>query len=262
MSEKLVFDVYNIPHLQNVCRELTQKIKAGKRYVLKLDEVTKRKSHKQLRNLFGNLVTPLAEYLSASYGIDIDSLALERELLKRYDVQAESPTCKFSFDFERMSPDIVPTRLLDMNTAQAGDFTDWCITYIRERFPDLNLPPYIDYLWMNKLTEEKVKQVVYESQKWGDRDKEYLEHIRSKPCIVCGVVSQKREVHHLNDITLGGGMAEKVPDYYTVPLCRECHQALHDQGMKELEVLIAPMLHGQGINVFCKVCYYRWKNHL
>ena len=258
----VIYDVYNTPHLKNVFAEINRRIKRGERLVLRFEKVTKRKSHKQLRNLFGNLVTPLAEYLSAESGITIEPLAMERELLKRYSALAESPVLKFGFDLRRMRPEVIPTRLSEMDTAQAADFTNWCVEFIRERFPELNLPPYVDYLFMNRLAEEKIRQIEYESRKWEDRDRRYLDHIRSKPCIVCGrVAAERNEAHHLRDITLGSGVAEKVADYYTVPLCRECHQALHDKGTGELCELIAPVLHEQGINVFCKVCYYRWMNH-
>ncbi len=262
MPEKLVYDIFNTPHLKNVLVEVNRKVKSGKRYVAKFEEVTKRKSLKQLAHLFGNLITPLAEYLSAEYGISIDVLSLERELINRFNAWTESPVLAYSFDFELMQPQVVPVRLSRMNLEQAGAFINWCVEYVRERFPDLNLPPYVDYLWMNKVNEEKIKQVVYESKRWPERDKSYLVDIRLKPCIICGAGNRPCEAHHLRDMALGAGVAEKVADYYTVPLCRDCHQALHDKGVKEIEGLIAPVLHGRGMEVFCKLCYYRWREHL
>ena len=259
---RLTYDVYNTPHLKNVFIEINRRIKQGERFVLRFDKVTKRKSHRQLRNLFGNIITPLSVFLSAEYGINIEAQALERELVAKYSAQDDNPVVMHGFDFETMQPTIVPTRLSEMSVIQAGEFTDWCITYIRNKFSDLSLPPYIDYLWMNNLTEKKIDQVVHDSTRWKVRDPQYLDFIRSKPCIVCGRSSQRCEAHHINDITVGGGMAEKVPDHYTVPLCHECHQTLHNTGTQELAELIAPVLHEQELIIFCKMCYYRWRNHL
>ncbi len=258
----LTYDVYNTPHLKNVFIEIGQRVKRGERFVLRFDKVIKRKSHRQLRNLFGNIITPLARFLSAEYGNNIDVQALERSLAAEYSARDDNPAVTYGFDFKTMQPTVIPTRLSEMSVAQAGEFTDWCIKYIREKFSDLSLPPYIDYLWMNNLTEKKIEQVVCESRMWQERDRQYLDFVRCKPCIVCGRSSQRCEAHHLNDITLGGGMAKKVPDYYAVPLCRDCHQALHDNGTNELVELIEPVLHGHELRIFCKMCYYRWREHL
>ncbi len=258
----LTYDVYNTPHLKNVFIEINRRIKSGDRFVLRFDKVTKRKSHRQLRNLFGNIITPLSGFLSAEYGINIEAQALERELVAKYCAQDDNPAVTHGFDFETMQPTVVPTRLSEMSVSQAGEFTDWCIKYIKEKFSDLSLPPYIDYLWMKNISEKKIDQVIHDSRKWKNRDHQYLGFVRGKPCIICGKSCSRCEAHHLNDISLGGGMAEKVPDYYTIPLCGDCHHALHDTGTKELANLIAPVLHDQELRIFCKMCYYRWKYHL
>ena len=261
-KKRNVYDIYNTPHLRNVCVEIGRKIKEGKRFVLKFEEVTKRKSQKQLGNLFGNLLTPFTDYLTKEYGLEINTLALERKLVEMYSIESEEPSTEYSFDFVEMQPVVVPTRLSDMNTAQAAAFTNWCVEFIRERFPDLNLPPYIDYLWMNNITEAKINQVVYASQKFPQEDKAYLYYIRQQPCIVCCAAKEACQAHHLRDVTLGTGVATKAADYFALPLCNSCHQVLHDKGTKELEVLIEPILNDHPIGLFCKLCYYRWVNHL
>lgn len=55
------------------------------------------------------------------------------------------------------------------------------------------------------------------------RDKDYLEFVKSKPCIICG---QTAEPHHVE--TAGKGL--KCSDYKTVPLCRICHTYCHSMG--------------------------------
>jgi len=59
--------------------------------------------------------------------------------------------------------------------------------------------------------------------KYGDQ---YLKFIRSKPCVLCGQVS---EAAHED----GGGMALKASDMTAIPLCKKHHiEGEHKQGFK------------------------------
>ena len=53
---------------------------------------------------------------------------------------------------------------------------------------------------------------------------EYLEHVRSYPCLVCGKPST--DAHHI----IPGGTGTKTHDIFTIPLCREHHQEWHQKG--------------------------------
>lgn len=57
----------------------------------------------------------------------------------------------------------------------------------------------------------------------------YLDHIRGKPCLVCG---QAGEAHHIQ-YAQPRAMALKTGDNYTVPLCHACHMDLHQSPMPE-----------------------------
>lgn len=57
------------------------------------------------------------------------------------------------------------------------------------------------------------------------RNEKHLAWVRSKSCISCGHPSPS-DPHHL--ISLGsGGMGIKDTDAMTIPLCRTCHNLLH-----------------------------------
>lgn len=51
----------------------------------------------------------------------------------------------------------------------------------------------------------------------------YLTRIRCQPCVGCGT-DPAGEAHH----TGRHGVGQKPPDECAVPLCRICHQSLHD----------------------------------
>lgn len=52
----------------------------------------------------------------------------------------------------------------------------------------------------------------------------YLDHVRSYPCLVCG--QQGVDAHHVET----GGTGTKGSDLFTIPLCREHHNELHQYG--------------------------------
>lgn len=59
------------------------------------------------------------------------------------------------------------------------------------------------------------------------RDKDHLRFVRSQPCLICG--RQPSDPHHLR-FAQPRAMGLKVSDEFTVPLCRNHHQQLHQAG--------------------------------
>ncbi len=57
------------------------------------------------------------------------------------------------------------------------------------------------------------------------KDRKYLEWVAGLPCIHCGAQSQ---AHHLRVSQLGAGMGKKASDYFTLPVCYQCHTGCHD----------------------------------
>lgn len=56
------------------------------------------------------------------------------------------------------------------------------------------------------------------------KDPEWLETIKSMPCIVCGKAPPS-DAHHLRE---GMGMGQRASDYAAVPLCKWHHQTSDD----------------------------------
>jgi hypothetical protein len=56
------------------------------------------------------------------------------------------------------------------------------------------------------------------------RDKQHLRFVAKQPCLVCG--REPCDPHHLR-FAQARGLAQKVSDEFTVPLCRAHHRELH-----------------------------------
>ncbi len=52
------------------------------------------------------------------------------------------------------------------------------------------------------------------------RDEDYLDYIRSLPCVIC---MNKSIAHHESGLGDSGGMSLKCTDYYAINLCTFCH---------------------------------------
>ena len=57
------------------------------------------------------------------------------------------------------------------------------------------------------------------------KSRKYLEWVAGLPCIHCGAESQ---AHHLRVGALGAGRGRKAPDFFTIPVCYQCHAHCHD----------------------------------
>lgn len=69
------------------------------------------------------------------------------------------------------------------------------------------------------------------SKPW--RSPEYLAWVRGRACSHCHEVGFC-EAHHVIGI-FGGFIGGKVGDQFAVPLCRDCHQDLHDGKIELVE---------------------------
>jgi hypothetical protein len=55
-------------------------------------------------------------------------------------------------------------------------------------------------------------------------DRKYMDWVKALPCCSCNRPAD--DPHHIYGSGYKG-MGTKVPDYFTIPLCRNCHDALH-----------------------------------
>lgn len=65
------------------------------------------------------------------------------------------------------------------------------------------------------------------------QDEAHLDWIRTLPCCICE--SDGSDPHHLLSIKDARGMAMKSQDWWTVPLCRRCHDRLHKEAVADTE---------------------------
>lgn len=61
------------------------------------------------------------------------------------------------------------------------------------------------------------------------RSEKYLAFVRQHDCVNCGIPAHINgmDPHHINGQNLGGGMKLKISDVFTIPLCRKCHNMIH-----------------------------------
>ena len=66
-------------------------------------------------------------------------------------------------------------------------------------------------------------------KRWLNKD--YLKFISEMPCSNCSIIDGTIVPHHLKhrySPYSGGGMGRKASDIFTMPLCFECHDRLHN----------------------------------
>lgn len=56
--------------------------------------------------------------------------------------------------------------------------------------------------------------------------RQYMDWVKTLPCCGCGAPAD--DPHHITNAGLRGA-GTKVPDFLTIPLCRPCHDSLHDE---------------------------------
>ncbi|MGK0545372.1 DUF968 domain-containing protein [Halomonas cupida] len=70
----------------------------------------------------------------------------------------------------------------------------------------------------------KVARKTSTDTRW--RSERYLTFVRSLPCCVCD--GPATDAHHVIGLHWGlSGMGTTAPDSFAMPVCRECHQAIH-----------------------------------
>lgn len=56
-------------------------------------------------------------------------------------------------------------------------------------------------------------------------DRSYMDWVKTLPCVGCAAPAD--DPHHITG-TKNRGMGSKVPDYWTIPVCRVCHDEIHN----------------------------------
>lgn len=144
----------------------------------------------------------------------------------------------------------------EYDRATMAKFIDGCFQVLDSDplFAGIELSPDTFYNFLFHIDTEELK--VIENYKKNEKDEGYLEYIRTRPCIICGI-QHRSEAHHIRD-TRTAGMAIKSPDWFTIPLCHRCHMNIaHGVGFKE-KMAWLPC----DIKTACEICYYRYKHRV
>lgn len=70
----------------------------------------------------------------------------------------------------------------------------------------------------------------FKRKRWSSKN--HLAYVRSLPCLVCASPSGSADPHHVQ-FAEEKSLGTKVGDQFTVPLCRPCHNELHQSGIRE-----------------------------
>lgn len=114
---------------------------------------------------------------------------------------------------------------------------------------------YMNFLFHIDIEELKIIM----AYKKPERDEKYLEYIRTKPCICCGI--QHRSHAHHAKIPKYVMMGKKTPDWTAIPLCPHCHlEGAHQQGHNWLLQQLKWLPYD--LETVCSILYFRYKHKI
>lgn len=224
----------------------------GRQVNLSYEPASKPVTRRQVSFFFAALVNQIYLYFRNS-GQSITEKQIRYGLYKQ--VARVVPNMVYDLSMFGEEPQV--KHISDMETAEEmSEFISGVFTVIDTNpiYEGLKLTPDTRYCWLNHLTHDELQMSRVEVL--PEKDEDYLNYIREQPCIICGK-QHRSDVHHIRD-TRTAGMAIKSPDWYTIPLCHDCHMLYaHGTGFKEAMAWIKIDLQD-----FCRICYQRWKNKL
>lgn len=227
-------------------------IEDGREINLSYEKASKPVTHRQIGFFFAALVNQIYLYFRNS-GYSLTEKQIRYGLYK----QVARVVPNMTYDLSMFGEEPQVKHISDMETAEEmSEFINGVFTVIdtNPMYEGLKLTPDTYYSWINHITHDDIN--IVRSQVFPERDADYLNYIRSLPCIICGK-QHRSDAHHLKDNRLGG-ISEKSPDWSAMPLCHDCHMNIaHGTGFKDCMKWVKIDLAD-----FTKICYNRWKNKL
>ncbi|MFA7658784.1 MAG: hypothetical protein WCY19_05065 [Candidatus Gastranaerophilaceae bacterium] len=249
------FTVSNRAYLKNVLNHFLANYNDGKIYRIFFEEINDTKTRDQLGYIFGGLFKAIKIFF-ANLGHDF-SVKLIKEWI--YD---EVGVSELSYLPNGKQKEVIKT-LSQMNKKEASEFINKVLFFIdeSEALQDLVLPPELRYCWTLHVDLTDIENVYTDPRWWEEheKDKQFLGYQAQQTCIRCGKKSV--QVHHIQK---GSGYAKKNPDWFTIPVCYECHiEHLHsDVAEGNFLKEIKPIIGNLDIQDFCRINYNRWYWHL
>ena len=245
--------IYNQQMLEVAIQDLRNMFEKHKRVNLSYEKASKEGTVKQKGFIFAAQIKGITEYLQ-DCGFNVDDVDVRYKLYK--DVSKVLPDIVVDKQIFGGQPRIKHIDEILKDRILASKFID-CVFYLLDTDPlyaGIKLHPSTYYNWVFHLDKEEIK--LSQQKELLEKDEEYLNFIRTLPCICCGI-QHRSEAHHLKDNRLGG-ISQKSPDWTAMPLCHNCHLGIaHGTGFKEAMNWLPIQL-----DIFTRMCYLRWKNKL
>lgn len=247
--------LWNLSSAENAFVEIRKLIADGKPVNLDYDIAKKPKTKSQMGFIWGALISQIRSYFEQS-GMNLDE---DDIMVLLYDKVAEvipEMVIDRSGIF-KLKRDYIKT-LSKMDRELTSKFIDGVFTVIDTDplFSGLQLTPDVRYNWVFHVTEDDLRSTA--SIKLPERDADYLDYVRTMPCILCGV-QHRSEAHHAK-VGQNIAVAMKTEDFRAIPLCHQCHLGIaHQEGNAELERRLGFITSRFSLDEFTRICYCRWK---
>lgn len=251
--------IYNQEQLEVAIQDLRNSFEKNKRINLSYEKASKEKTIKQLGFIWGALIDSVVNFFrECGYGVSPESV--------KGDLYAET---------EQYLPELIIENTIfgnrkprmktmsEMNREEMSLFINAIFLVLENNkiFSALELSPSIRHNWVYHVTKEELNDI--SKTKLPQYDPQYLDYIRSLPCLVCGKRGYTN-AHHLKDPRLCG-LTQKAGDWATIPLCCDgfhggCHHSLaHGKGNDALKEALCWIPFD--LKDFCALQYNRWKLH-
>lgn len=248
--------LWNLPAAQNAFVEIQNLIESGKQVNLEYDVAKKPKTKAQMGFVWGALISQIRAYFEQS-GINLDE---DDVMMLLYDKVAEilPEMVVDRTGIFKLKRDYIKT-LSKMDRELTSKFIDGIFTVIDTDplFSGLQLTADVRYNFVFHVTEDDLMAV--SQMDLPERDPDYLDYVRTQPCILCGV-QHRSEAHHAK-VGQNIAVAMKTEDFRAIPLCHKCHLGIaHQEGNAELERRLGFITSRFSLEQFTRLCYCRWKN--
>ena len=240
--------IRNIEMWDNVKGEIEKLLLDGKHVNLSYEKAHKPRTKEQMGFIFAALINQCKDFFeSCGYNVD------DRDVRYYFYEKVSKFMPEIISDCGLFGKQQRVKHLDEYDRETTSKFIEGCFQVIDSDplFAGIELTPDTFYNWVFHLTDDDVRMAGM--MNFDQRDADYLEYIRTKPCIICGI-QHRSEAHHLKDMSLCG-MSQKAPDWAAMPLCHKCHMNIaHGEGFRE-------RMSWLPINIvdFLRLCYLRWK---
>ena len=238
--------VYNKEQAKQTFLALFHIMDDDKVYNVTFEELKQFKTKKQLGFIFGGIIKSLCQFFNG-YGYNFTPEQIKEWLYQEIGIK------ETLFLPNGQQKEIIKT-LSGMSKKETSDFICNLLQFIdsSETLTDFILPVDLRYCWVNHISEDIIEKLG--RAKFPQLDEQYLTYQRKQHCIRCGKIGH--QVHHIKS---GSGLGKKNPDWFTVPIFKDCHNYLHHSAGEKNFLKELIYLKNIDIELLCRVSYFMWK---